>query len=394
MGDGHRARVLVGRGTPVRLIAAAIWVTALSVSSTWGVSADNGVPRPGRAEESTATEWPDFQFDLGNSGHNPLELLVGADDVANLQLSWDTNMNDFINGGSSPIVALGRLYAAVHGGQVFAFDPSTGGLLWGTSIEPGFGLTGPAVSEGVLVVGSADSNVYSLDAATGDRQWTFDTGFGVFGSPAILNGVVYIGSNDDNLYALDLHTGDLVWQRNLGFATGPMSPAIADDVVYVSTVFTHKVFALDAATGQKRWSRKLTGGYVGSGPVVYQGRVFVTTDRGFLLSLDASTGEVLWRVKGLGDDLRHPAVAGEVVYVGSSLNGMVAVEAATGALVWRTNGVVYAGGRENKLYAFDAAIGDLLWTASAGALVSNPILVNGHLYFGSFDNHLYAYTLT
>jgi outer membrane protein assembly factor BamB len=386
------------------LLAATLWLSLLASSQSAAPATDH--PHADAAEQGT--EWPEFRYDVANSGHNPLESFVGSGNVDQLSLAWDRDLESFMTLGSSPALSGGILYVAAESpsnGHVFALDPQSGATSWVTTLPFAFSLSAPAVSDGILVVGAGSSDVYALDAATGDRKWTFDTGFGVFSSPTILNGVVYIGSNDEFLYALDLHNGEVVWQRNMGFASGPTSPAIADGVVYESTVFTHRVFALDAATGQKRWSRKLTGGYVGSGPVVDQGRVFVTTDRGFLYSLDASTGEVLWRIKGLGEDLRYPAVAEGVVYVGSSLNAMIAVDAATGALVWRTridgeafspivaNGVVYAGGRENKLYAFQAATGELLWTAPAGALVSNPILVDGRLYFGAFDNHLYAYGL-
>ena len=40
----------------------------------------------------------------------------------------------------------------------------------------GFAVSGPAVADGVVYVGSDDDNLYAIDAATGDRRWIFGTG--------------------------------------------------------------------------------------------------------------------------------------------------------------------------------------------------------------------------
>jgi hypothetical protein len=85
----------------------------------------------------------------------------------------------------------------------------------------------PAVVNGVVFVGSYDSNVYALNASTGAKLWSYTTGSGVYSSPAVANGVVYIGSYDNNVYALNARTGAKVWN----YATGDVvssSPAVAN----------------------------------------------------------------------------------------------------------------------------------------------------------------------
>jgi outer membrane protein assembly factor BamB len=62
----------------------------------------------------------------------------------------------------------------------------------------------PAVAGGVVYAGSADGNLYALDAATGARLWSAATGGSVYASPAVTNGTVYVGSTDGNVYAYDL----------------------------------------------------------------------------------------------------------------------------------------------------------------------------------------------
>ena len=55
----------------------------------------------------------------------------------------------------------------------------------------------PAVSNGVVYVGSYDKNLYAIDAMTGAEKWRFKTGNYVGSSPAVSNGVVYVGSDDN-----------------------------------------------------------------------------------------------------------------------------------------------------------------------------------------------------
>jgi outer membrane protein assembly factor BamB len=50
--------------------------------------------------------------------------------------------------------------------------------------------------------GSVDDYLYALDVATGTVRWKFVTGDFVESSPAVSGGLVYVGSDDGYLYAL------------------------------------------------------------------------------------------------------------------------------------------------------------------------------------------------
>ena len=55
----------------------------------------------------------------------------------------------------------------------------------------------------MVYVGSNDQKVYALDGITGAVLWGYTTG-GFVGDPAVSDGVVYVGSFDKNLYAFAL----------------------------------------------------------------------------------------------------------------------------------------------------------------------------------------------
>jgi outer membrane protein assembly factor BamB len=64
------------------------------------------------------------------------------------------------------------------------------------------------VSEGYVYVGSGDTHVYCLNAATGVKEWDYETGDDVSSSPAVSGGYVYVGSYDNKAYCLNAATGD------------------------------------------------------------------------------------------------------------------------------------------------------------------------------------------
>ena len=55
------------------------------------------------------------------------------------------------------------------------------------------------------------------------------------------------------------------------------------------------------------------------------------------------------------------------------------------------DGVLYVGSDDNHVYALSAATGTELWRFETGDIVrSSPAVAGGVVYVGSDDNHLYA----
>ena len=132
--------------------------------------------------------------------------------------------------------------------------------------------------------------------------------------------------------------------------------AVVDGTAYFGSSADHKVYALDAATGQVRWSF-ITGGPVRLAPTVTRGRVFVGSDDGHMYCLDATNGRAIWtfsaaprddRVLGRGKmislwPIRAGAlVDGGIVYFGAGIFPservfLYAVRADDGTLVWKND---------------------------------------------------------
>ena len=102
----------------------------------------------------------------------------------------------------------------------------------------------------LVYVGSADYNVYALNANTGAKVWNYATDGIIISSPTIANGIVYIGSRDHNVYALDAATGKEVWSYTTGNLVDS-SPTIANGIVYIGSR-DHNVYALDGRQPEKK----------------------------------------------------------------------------------------------------------------------------------------------
>ena len=116
----------------------------------------------------------------------------------------------------------------------------------------------PAVANGYVYVGctKADaaqndlpSNVYCLDATTGDKVWNFTIGrMSAIPLLQLLETCLYIGDWAHNVYCLNATTGAEIWNYTTG-AHINSSPSIADGNVYVGS-WDHSIYAFGARSGQ------------------------------------------------------------------------------------------------------------------------------------------------
>jgi polyvinyl alcohol dehydrogenase (cytochrome) len=134
------------------------------------------------------------------------------------------------------------------------------------------------------------------------------------------------------------------------------NPVAAGDRVYFGT-YGGTVEAVARDSGDVLWTARLDGSPVDGGMLADGGRLFVATSGGLVYALDPATGTTEWTspnlLNGLRDALRaSPKAYGGVLYeslggTDDDLNeqgGVVALDEATGKVLWRTTLVDYRGG--------------------------------------------------
>lgn len=292
------------------------------------------------------------------------------------------------------------------------FPAGVSSLRWRTSIHehglfeprPEECATGAIVGDR-LVIGSRAGNVVALALEDGRQLWATPVSGGVDSHAQFdeTTGSVYVGTDDGHLYAIDSTTGAIRWSwKGRGAIEQP--PAIGGDAIYVVSA-TDRLVALDPRNGEVRWQyeREAPEGFTihgYSGPRLFGGAVLVGFSDGYVVSLNAGTGEVIW-ARSLAaaseqyvDSDATPAVAGKDTVIASSYSGgLYALDAQNGEVRWRLGiegaGSVRAIGERLYFAAPREGLtaltprGDILWRqslAEAGDLTS-PQGVGPYLVF-------------
>jgi outer membrane protein assembly factor BamB len=157
------------------------------------------------------------------------------------------------------------------------------------------------------------------------------------------------------------------------------------------------------------------GGIHSGGPAIYNGIVYVPEGNfgseggGFnIWAIQVSDGYILWHSYA-GDDVHvTPAAGAGIVAIGSIDEGVVVLNASTGATLWTApyegevwgspviaNGVVYVG-TDAGLLAYDAANGTKVWVSNFGmgmANMSSPAVIDGRIYTGTGEGGVLVFGL-
>jgi len=91
------------------------------------------------------------------------------------------------------------------------------------------------------------------------------------------------------------------WQADLGGRLSSL--VVAGGKVFVASLDTHTVHALDAKDGKPLWSYTV-GGRVDSPPTIHEGLALFGSADGWVYCLRASDGKLVWRFRGAAEDRR------------------------------------------------------------------------------------------
>jgi len=172
------------------------------------------------------------------------------------------------------------------------------------------------------------------------------------------------GSSDEAL-ADELH---LAWVRELPAPKpaypkyprlcfdGSYEPVVLGKTMFVPSMVTDSVTALDTETGEEKWEF-FTDGPVRFAPVAMAGRVAFVSDDGHLYCVDAEQGSLVWKVCGLPPDRKDRKVLGN--------DRLISLWPARGGPVLHEGRIYFAAGiwpfEGVSIYAVDAETGKIVW---------------------------------
>jgi outer membrane protein assembly factor BamB len=357
----------------------------------------------------TATgDWVVEGFDAARTSFNRFETTLSPENVGNLVKLWDAPVS---GGFDQPVVWNGKVYIGDNDHSMHALDAATGRTLWVGPQQAQFFNTSAAVGHGLVFANAFAEPVQAYDAETGEIAWT--NSFEGQVSPILQGRRLFVADFLGALSALDAETGTEIWSVE---ATGTIQhnqqAALLDGRIFQMRTLGG-LTAYDARTGAQLWSKPDDSS--GGGPAAARGTVFFrggtdTSDDKWVVARDAATGDLIWQVpSAIGASSAAPAVAYGMVFI--EFLDLFALDAETGAELWRVsgvhsakgpsvaNGVVYVSNLDGEWDAFDARNGTLLWSVTIGSgcggvcTEARPVIANGRLYLASGGDKLVAYGL-
>lgn len=253
--------------------------------------------------------------------------------------------------------AKGKIYATplIHGNnvivpctdaQVYCLDLNTGKLQWQQPLNKA-SVASAALYKDLAIVAASDGHCRAYNIANGKLQWDFDSvrNF-VQTRPLIYKDKVYFGSWGNDFYALDAATGKRVWTWNSGATNRMFSPAACWPVATGDRVFIaapdQYLTALDANTGKQLWRKHDKQEWVreSMGLSADSNLVYVKTMQGHILGLNthASDQEVIWKSPlEMGYEICPVAINeyDHIVFIPSQSGVISALAAKDGAILWR-----------------------------------------------------------
>ncbi len=232
--------------------------------------------------------------------------LVAFSNQKNIVIEWKNSFkgeNEI--GNFLPDFSAQNLFFSDASGNVSSINASTGDRNW--SIELNFLASGTSAGFGLVVVSDIDGNVIAVDQNDGSKLWSTNVKGEVLSKVAIDAKLVVVKTGSGELLGLDRENGEILWsyRSKLPLLTvrGSSSPVIVDDLVYVS-FDNGRLGVFELNSGFQVWDGAIS--YVkgvselenlidsDSSPVVDGGLIYTTNYQGNLNIFDTAQKRSVW----------------------------------------------------------------------------------------------------
>lgn len=217
------------------------------------------------------------------------------------------------------------------------------------------------------------------------QNWSFDLGGGASISslqlvPALLGDTVFAASPKGSVFAIDTASGKKKWHTNLDSSISG-AVGVGDNVVLIGTP-DGVVVALAAESGDRIWSQQLSSEILAP-PGADSGVAVVRTVDGHVYGLSSVDGEKKWVLRRQVPTLTLRGNSPPLVVLGAAIVGfangkVVAADLSDGSIIWDI-AVAQPRGRNEVERMID--------------IDSTPILVGSVLYISAFQGAVTALAL-
>jgi outer membrane protein assembly factor BamB len=344
-----------------------------------------------------AGDWPLIRGDAKATG------AVAAALPRELDIAWTYEAADSGFEATASIVN-GVVYVGDVDGTFHAVQLADGKRAWTRKFEETGFVAGSAVVDGRIFCVDFNGVVRCLNAQDGATVWEFNTDTALYAAPNVHDGLVLIAAESGELFALHAATGEKKWEPFTIDQPLRCWPTVVDQRVLVAGC-DGQLHLVDVATGTGVESIDI-GGPADGMPAVSGDRVFFCTASGIFHAMTIKPLAAVWQYghRGQGEEIHAAAVTDQAVVLGTHDKKMVALDPSSGKALWElplrsraesspviVGDVAFFGTVRGRLQTVDIKTGKELWDAEVGGRFSaSPAVSDGCIVIGNEDGVLYC----
>ncbi|MGL4397683.1 MAG: PQQ-binding-like beta-propeller repeat protein [Hyphomicrobium sp.] len=245
--------------------------------------------------------------------------VVAALDPSTGKAQWSKNLGTPIR--AAPTASGDRLYVVTVAGRTYCLSGIDGTEIWAVRGLPQqaslMTSTSPAVDGDIVVVPYPSGDLMALKVLDGSPVWSENlartratsqlASMSDAARPAIDGGTVFAVGHAGRMVATQSKTGERLWSINV---PSTQAPWVAGDTIYVVDT-SGRLMAISRLDGKTVWTANLPDSRTWAGPVLAGGTLWLASNKGALIGVDAATGRI-----GSQSDLGSPVYIPPVVAQG------------------------------------------------------------------------------
>jgi len=166
--------------------------------------------------------------------------------------------------------------------------------------------------------------------------------------------------------------------------------------------YDNNLYTLDASSGEFLWKYPTKGGVVGK-PIIDDDQIIFGSEDNSLYAVSSRTGKLVWNFAADGPIRCSPKIEEGHIFFGADDGYLYAVNIISNRITWRidggspirstpfiSNGLVFSGTEMGDFFSVDFR-GEVKWRFKAKrAITSSPLVEDGIVFFSSLDSTFYA----
>ena len=245
----------------------------------------------------------------------------------------------------APVSANHMIYTATSDGVIAATEAKTGSVRWRKQFPAGF-ISGPAMKDNLLALGTANDGLQVLNGTDGNEIWHQDLSSELMAPPLLVDHKAIAKTMDGTVIAYSLNQGKKLWAVEHGSPQLILkaSSGLVKMNDWVLAAFSDgKVDALEADSGRVVWEHEMAYA-IGASDVerlvdidadlVVSGNVFyVASFQGELGAFSLNQGDFIW-CKPIST-FHNMASNSQSLFVVDNDSVLWAIDKSTGQILWK-----------------------------------------------------------